>query len=53
MLLEGKQKRRSDFVIGGASFLGHLDGAVMEDIPDPGESGVLVALVEELDLLAD
>lgn len=30
-----------------------LDSAVMEDVSDPGESGVLVALVEELHLFTD
>lgn len=31
----------------------YLNGAVVEDVSEPGEGGVLVALVEELDLLPD
>lgn len=33
--------------------INYLDEAVMEDVPEPGEGGVFVALVEELDLLLD
>ena len=31
----------------------YLDSTVMEDVPEPKESSVLVALVEKLDLLSD
>ena len=33
--------------------LAHLNGTVMEDVPEPRECSVLVALVEKLDLLSN